>query len=118
MRIVKILLYALCVIVLMIFGAQNISVWEHSEVLTLNLWLVKFQSPPIYLALLFLLLLVVGIVIGWVPSFIRQRRMKKMIKNLTAAKNRLEGELNSLRNLPITHETGAADSPAPSSRGV
>ena len=118
MRIAKILLYILFVIVLMIFAAENLDVWKHAETLTLNLWLVKYQSPPIFLGIMLPALLVIGAVVGWVPSYFRQRRMKKMIKNLTAAKNRYEGELNSLRNLPITHESGVSESVPSSSRGV
>ena len=46
--------------------------------------------------------LVVGAAAGWLPPTLAYRRMKKTMKGMQQRQARIEAELNSLRNLPIT----------------
>ena len=78
-----------------------------------NDWIVKqkyeieyygYQSPPIPLVLLFLGNILLGALLMVIPTFLKNQRLRKIVKNERKKIAQMEKELRSLRNLPITEE--------------
>ena len=109
MRAFKAFLLGVLIIVPALFVAQNLDYLLYSAPLKLNLLVVKLESPALPVGLLLLLCLAVGYGLAALLGYLDRRRLKSTIKGLKAKQNLTEGELDSLRNLPIT-----ADSPGPS----
>lgn len=119
MKTVKILVLGFLIIFPVVFVVQNLQPLTYSESLKLNLLFTKFESPKLPVGLLLLCCFAVGYFAAFILGFAEKRRLKKSIKGLQIQRSRIEEELNSLRNLPITGEQSAyAEIPGLNGGGV
>ena len=107
MKTVKTILVGLFVIILILFAVQNLTALTHQEQLKLNLFLFELATPPLQMALLLVICYTLGLATAWLLLYPERRRLKKSLRNLEKARGRTEQELNNLRNLPITGDSGA-----------
>jgi uncharacterized integral membrane protein len=104
MKALKAFLLGLSIVVLILFIVQNLQALTRSEVLKLDLMFASFHTPPLNAALLLTSCFALGYLAAFVIGYVSRRRLKKTIKELNQRQTRIEAELNSLRNLPITGE--------------
>jgi uncharacterized integral membrane protein len=100
MLILKIISGTIVFILLLIFASKN------SEYVTLNFGSVE----PVRLQLFIVILgaLVIGMVIVWFISLYEKVKLVGQLRVLKKEKKRIEGELNSLRKMPIVESNRAA----------
>ena len=114
MKTAKAVLIGLLVILIVVFVVQNLQAFSHTISLRLNLLFTTIETPALATALLLLLCFALGFLASQAITWPQHRRMKKSVKSMRAQQARMEEELKSLRNLPITGEltNGREDQPA------
>ncbi len=100
MLILKIISGTIVFILLLIFASQN------SEYVSLNFG----SDGPVRLQLFIVILgaLVIGMVIVWFISLYEKVKLVGQLRALKKEKKRIEGELNSLRKMPIVESDRTA----------
>ncbi|MEW6266389.1 MAG: lipopolysaccharide assembly protein LapA domain-containing protein [Thermodesulfobacteriota bacterium] len=99
----------LLIILAVVFIVQNLKALTHAETFRFDLLLVSVQTPPLMTALILLLCFGLGFLAAYALGFSDRRRLKKTVNALKQQRVRLEEEVNSLRNLPLTTPTGGRD---------
>jgi uncharacterized integral membrane protein len=101
MKSVRTVVWVVVVFLLLVFIIQNIKILDQRVELQFNLYLVKFSSGaiPIYLLILFPFL--IGLLGAASHGLFRRIKIKGETKRLKKVLQVKEGELNSLRNLPV-----------------
>lgn len=106
MKTVKAVILGLLIILIVVFTAQNLETLSRAETLRLDLVFHSFQTPPIKLVFLLAAAFVLGYLVAFSAGLIQKRKLKKTIKGLQRRQFHTEEELDSLRNLPVTGDTG------------
>lgn len=96
MKTFKTIIISLVVIILVLLIVQNLEILSKTEVYELNLLVFDIQSPPIQTIVLLLFIFVTGFILAYIFGLIKQRRLKKTIKNLNRIKAQTDEELKRL----------------------
>ncbi len=101
MRSFRTVVWIVVVFLLLVFIVQNIKTLDQTVELQFNLYLFQINSGsiPIYLLILFSFL--IGLLGAASHSLYRRIKIKGETRRLKKALRAREGELNSLRNLPV-----------------
>ena len=102
MMIVKMIVIFAVITVLLFFAGEN------SETLQIHFGPYETIPAPTYLLIMFAMLS--GMIIAMVISFFDKWKMRADLRKVKKEKKRIEGELNSLRKMPIV-ESPPADLP-------
>jgi uncharacterized integral membrane protein len=84
-----------------IFMVQNIQPLSHPLSIRLNLFFVKFETTPYATYMIILLAFFVGLLAASLLGLVERLRLRKRLRDLRKQNDKLRGELNSLRNLPL-----------------
>lgn len=95
-----------------IFMIQNIAELSHPLALRLNLYFMRLQSTPFATYMIILLAFFVGLLSASLMGLLERFRMRGRIRTLEKQLATRTGELNDLRNLPVTEEALPAAKPA------
>jgi uncharacterized membrane protein YciS (DUF1049 family) len=101
MRFIKVLVIILLFFVALLFFAQNTEQLSQTVVLKFNLYLATWKTLPLPFYFLILLGFLVGAVVCLIYFLVDKVRMTKDLKHWKGKAQRLEQEVNSLRNLPL-----------------
>jgi uncharacterized integral membrane protein len=94
---------AKAVIWLLIFGSlaliisQNPSFFLNKEVFRINLFFWAYESPAIYVAIIFVGLFIDGLIIAWLFSLPTRMRLSKTVRSLNDTVSTQRKELDSLK---------------------
>lgn len=104
MKTAKAFVLGVLVIAFILFIVQNLNALTHAAPLKLDLVFTSFQTPPLMMALLLSVCFLLGYTVAYSLGLVERRRLKRTIRGLQQHQARIEAELVSLRNLPITGE--------------
>ncbi|MBW1982538.1 MAG: LapA family protein [Deltaproteobacteria bacterium] len=113
MKALKVAVWGILTLFLVLFFFQNREALLHKITLELVIFgPLQFRSVPIPLYALILLSLFIGVVTTAFYCGFGNLRLRSNLRSLRQQNNRLQEELQSLRNLPITQEEVITSSPA------
>ncbi len=95
-----------------IFMIQNIEPLSHPLALRLNLYFVNLESTPYPTYLIILLGFFFGLLAASLVGILERLRLRKQVKDKGKEIDRLNNEINSLRNLPV-NENNSVQKQAP-----
>jgi putative membrane protein len=101
MRTFRTVVWIVVVFFLLVFIIQNIRVLDQRVEVQFNLYLIKLSTGPIPIYLLILISFLIGFLGAASHSLFRRIKIRGETKRLKKALQAKEGELNSLRNLPV-----------------
>jgi uncharacterized integral membrane protein len=104
MSYLKAIVISAVVALAIIFMVQNIDALSHPLSIRLNLFLVQFETTPYATYMVILLAFFVGLLAASLLGLIERFRLRKTIRQQRKEMERLNKELSSLRNMPITGE--------------
>lgn len=107
MNYLKAILLSAVVALAIIFMIQNIEPLSHPLGVRLNLFFVHFESTAYPTYLVILLSFFVGLLAASLLGLAERFRLRKGLRAKDKEIGALRNELNSLRNLPLTHEVAA-----------
>jgi len=99
---IKVIILSAVVALAIIFMIQNITPLSHPLGIRLNLFFVKWESTPYPTYLVILLAFFVGLLAASLLGISERWRLRRQVKAQIKKTEELRGELNSLRNLPVT----------------
>lgn len=108
MNYIKALIISAVVALAIVFMIQNMDALSHPLSLRLNLLFYNFESAPFATYLIILLSFFVGLLIASLLGIVERARLRGRIKAKQKEVDSLQGELQSLRTLPLTEQGGAA----------
>ena len=100
----KFLLAIILMLLVVVLLVQNHEAMSTQVGFKVNLVFLNYESSNVTLYHLLTIAFLFGVVISSLYGIIERIRFKKQIKILTTELRDREEELNSLRNLPITHD--------------
>lgn len=95
-----------------IFMIQNIEPLSHPLALRLNLYFVNLESTPYPTYLIIFLAFFFGLLGASLVGILERLRLRKQVKTRGKEIDRLNNEINSLRNMPVNESNGVKQ-PAP-----
>jgi uncharacterized integral membrane protein len=107
---IKVIILSAVVALAIIFMIQNITPLSHPLGIRLNLFFVRWDSTPYPTYLVILLAFFVGLLAASLVGIGERWRLRRQVKAQVKKTEELRGELNSLRNLPVTGEPVMAGS--------
>ena len=109
MSYLKAIVISLVVALAIIFMVQNIEPLSHPLSIRLNLFFIQFETTPYATYMVILLAFFVGLLAASLLGMMERFRQRKANRLLRKEVERLNKELSSLRNMPLTGEpiTGA-----------
>lgn len=110
MNYIKAILASALVAFAIIFMIQNMEQLSHPLSIRLNLFLVHFESTPYATYLVIILAFFVGLFAASLLGLVERYRLRRNIRAREHDLKRLQRELDSLRNLPITGDSLAGGS--------
>jgi len=110
MSYLKAIVISAVVALAIIFMVQNIEALSHPLSIRLNLFFFNFQTTPYATYMVILLAFFVGLLAASLLGLAERFRLRRSIKDQKKEIKRLNGELSSLRTLPITGDGVAGGS--------
>lgn len=104
MSYLKAIVISLVVALAIIFMVQNIEPLSHPLSIRLNLFFVQFETTPYATYMVILLAFFVGLLAASLLGLMERLRLRKTIRQQRKEVARLNKELSSLRNMPLTGE--------------
>jgi uncharacterized integral membrane protein len=104
MSYLKAIVISAVVALAIIFMVQNIEPLSHPLSIRMNLFFVQFETTPYATYMVILLAFFVGLLAASLLGLMERLRMRKTIRQQRKEVARLNKELSSLRNMPITGE--------------
>ncbi len=104
MSYLKAIVISAVVALAIIFMVQNIEALSHPLSIRLNLFFVQFETTPYATYMVILLAFFVGLLAASLLGLLERFRMRKRLRAQRKEIERLNQELSSLRNMPITGE--------------
>jgi putative membrane protein len=104
MSYLKAIVISAVVALAIIFMVQNIEPLSHPLSIRLNLFLVQFETTPYATYMVILLAFFVGLLAASLLGLMERLRLRRTIRQQRKEVARLNKELSSLRNMPITGE--------------
>ena len=104
MSYLKAIVISLVVALAIIFMVQNIEPLSHPLSIRLNLFFIQFETTPYATYMIILLAFFVGLLAASLLGLMERFRLRKAIRQQRKAVERLNKELSSLRNMPLTGE--------------
>ncbi len=99
---IKVIILSAVVALAIIFMIQNITPLTNPLHIRLNLLFVNWESTPYPTYLVILLAFFVGLFAASLVGISERWRLRRQVKAQIKKTEELRGELNSLRNLPVT----------------
>jgi len=99
---IKVIILSAVVALAIIFMIQNITPLTNPLHIRLNLLFVNWESTPYPTYLVILLAFFVGLLAASLVGISERWRLRRQVKAQIKKTEELRGELNSLRNLPVT----------------
>lgn len=96
-----------------IFMIQNIEPLSHPLALRLNLYFVNLESTPYPTYLIILLSFFFGLLAASLVGILERLRLRKQLKGKGKEIDRLNNEINSLRNMPVNEINALQTQAAP-----
>ena len=112
MRFLKVLGLVLLFLISMMFFIQNTEILSQEMSLHLNFYIGDYvaQSRPLPFYFLLLAAFAIGALLVLLFFVMDKLRMGKLLKECTGERERLEQEVNSLRNLPLDNDKYSSSS--------
>lgn len=104
MSYLKAIVISLVVALAIIFMVQNIDPLSHPLSIRLNLFFIQFETTPYATYMVILLAFFVGLLAASLLGLMERFRLRKAIRQQRKEVERLNKELSSLRNMPLTGE--------------
>lgn len=104
MSYLKAIVISAVVALAIIFMVQNIEPLSHPLSIRMNLFFVQFETTPYATYMVILLAFFVGLLAASLLGLMERLRLRKTIRQQRKEVARLNKELSSLRNMPITGE--------------
>lgn len=104
MSYLKAIVISAVVALAIIFMVQNIEPLSHPLSIRLNLFFIQFQTTPYATYMIILLAFFVGLLAASLLGLMERLRLRKTIRQQRKEMERLNQELSSLRNMPLTGE--------------
>lgn len=104
MSYLKAIVISLVVALAIIFMVQNIDPLSHPLSIRLNLFFIQFETTPYATYMVILLAFFVGLLAASLLGLMERFRLRKAIRQQRREVERLNKELSSLRNMPLTGE--------------
>lgn len=104
MSYLKAIVISAVVALAIVFMVQNIEPLSHPLSIRLNLFFVQFETTPYATYMVILLAFFVGLLAASLLGLMERFRQRKTIRQQRKEVQRLNKELSSLRNMPITGE--------------
>lgn len=104
MSYLKAIVISLVVALAIIFMVQNIEPLSHPLSIRLNLFFIQFETTPYATYMVILLAFFVGLLAASLLGLMERLRLRKTIRQQRKEVARLNKELSSLRNMPLTGE--------------
>jgi putative membrane protein len=104
MSYLKAIVISLVVALAIIFMVQNIEPLSHPLSIRLNLFFIQFETTPYATYMVILLAFFVGLLAASLLGLMERLRLRKTIRQQRKEMERLNKELSSLRNMPLTGE--------------
>jgi len=104
MSYLKAIVISLVVALAIVFMVQNIEPLSHPLSIRLNLFLFQFETTPYATYMVILLAFFMGLLAASVLGLMERFRLRRRIREQRKEIERLNRELSSLRNMPLTSE--------------
>ena len=104
MAYIKALIVSAIVAFAIVFMIQNIEALSHPLALRLDFYVVKMQTTPYATYIVLILSFFAGLLIASALGVAERMKLKKQLRASKKEEKRLNKELDSLRNLPITNQ--------------
>ncbi len=104
MSYLKAIVISAVVALAIIFMVQNIEPLSHPLSIRLNLFFIQFETTPYATYMVILLAFFVGLLAASLLGLMERLRLRKTIRQQRKEAERLNKELSSLRNMPLTGE--------------
>jgi putative membrane protein len=104
MSYLKAIVISAVVALAIIFMVQNIDTLSHPLSIRLNLFFIQFETTPYATYMVILLAFFVGLLAASLLGLLERLRLRKTIRQQRKEVERLNKELSSLRNMPLTGE--------------
>jgi putative membrane protein len=104
MKILKGMVYTLIIVLAFVFFMENYPTLSATISIRYNLYFFQVESIPFPVWSVILLSFLLGVVLAGFFGLYERYVIKQNARNKTREVARLEKEVNSLRNLPITEE--------------
>ncbi len=113
MSYLKAIVLSAVVALAIVFMVQNIEALSHPLRIRLDLFFLKFTSTPYPTYMVILLSFFVGLLAASLLGVLERYRLRKRLRQMRKEMDKLQQELSSLRNLPLTSETITSPDSAP-----
>ena len=98
MKQTKMVIWAIIIVFIGLIIFQNQEFFLSKQILHLNIGIVDvYESPQVFVAIVFLVFFIFGVIIEYLFSLPERFRTNKMLKKLKAINTSLENELNGLK---------------------
>ncbi len=104
MSYLKAIVISAVVALAIIFMVQNIETLSHPLSIRLNLFFIQMETTPYATYMIILLAFFVGLLAASLMGLMERLRLRKTIRQQRKEVARLNKELSSLRNMPLTGE--------------
>ena len=113
MSYLKAIVLSAVVALAIVFMVQNIEPLSHPLSIRLDLFFLKFASTPYPTYMVILLAFFVGLLAASLLGLLERYRLRKRLRQMRKEMDKLQQELSSLRNLPLTSDTITSPETAP-----